>query len=916
MPLTSIRAFVILGLLTPSIALAQDAVALRRTDAISNEALLAWKAQYPANRVSVIQFALNGTPLPNLYEMAIRRDGALMLSVRALVELADGSVYNDSEESLGFYLSKPSDTIDVFKRKNSIAYQGSEYPYAADDWATIDGIEYIAYPLLSTFLPFKAEFREVEGTVEIVTTSPWPREQRIQRELQWARLANATDPENINSLPLLLAYELSGAPQADIALSWRKASSGQAVSGYSANMVSEALYMTNVISFSGSFEQGLSAIRMHTGRTDPGGSVFGISGLYQFQAGDVIGLSLPGIGGLASGRGIVLRAAPLDQDQGFDQTYISGDAPAGWDIELYTNGSLLTFGRVGVDGRYLFKDVPLRYGANEFKVVFYGPNGQTREQNFLKTVGGNMLRPDELNMYGYLAQPGTQLFNVDSSGRTEDAESNDLVGSLKLDYGVSADLTLSSFIARSQYLVNDANLNTTTKRTTGYAGIEARPSLKLADIEAGLVRQIDGGSGAYTRISIPIGSNSLTTSINLFGQRFYSAGNQYGSDWIRRRIRVRSSFPINIGEGGGFVGISGENIDLHTNASATLASLSYGHRLGTTYLNHNIDAERYKNSLLQSSSYQARYRGLTSTRFSDVGMRSELNYILSGSNAGFESLGVNAYWTHSRGAFINGSYFYTPGGASALEVSVSKQFKGVSLSLGVTRSGASRYSLNAGVNFSLGYAPTIGANFSSEQRTSYSQAKIRIFNDKNENSAFDENVDEAISNAEVFLNDTKVKDVSDASGHIYIDKLGTNEIQHIRVSSEELSDKFLVSKTPSLSISARQGQLHYLPFVLTDMGEINGVIEYRIDGGELLPLANARLQILSQAGVVLQETTSLSDGYYSFDKIFAGHWTIRLHPKQIDSLKALSMLPKNVQLTKQQNIMSGVNLLIENKAIR
>ncbi|MDP2104581.1 MAG: carboxypeptidase-like regulatory domain-containing protein, partial [Desulfobulbaceae bacterium] len=151
---------------------------------------------------------------------------------------------------------------------------------------------------------------------------------------------------------------------------------------------------------------------------------------------------------------------------------------------------------------------------------------------------------------------------------------------------------------------------------------------------------------------------------------------------------------------------------------------------------------------------------------------------------------------------------------------------------------------------------------------------------------------------------------------IYLDKLGTNEIQHIRVASEELSDKFLVPKTPSLSISARQGQLHYLPFVLTDTGEINGVIEYREDGAELLPLANVRLQILNEAGIVFQETTSLSDGYYSFDKVFAGHWTIRLHPKQIDSLKALSMSAKTIQLTKQQNILSNVNLLIENKILK
>lgn len=910
MPLSSKRVFIIVGLLAPSIALGDEAITLKGADSISEASLSAWKTLNPAFRVSVVQFALNGVPLPDLHEMVIKRDGGLMFSVRALVKLAEGDVFSSSRDRLGFYLESPGETIDVFPAEGVVLHGGKEFSLDAEDWTVIDDIEYIDYLLLRKLASFDVTFREAEGIVEIETKKPWPRQQRILRELQWSRLANLSPTEPLPAVPLALPYELTGAPQADISLSWHKESNGLAEAEYSVNAVSEAFYMTNVVALSGSLEQGLSNLRIQTGRSDLNGSVFGINGLYEFQAGDVTGISLPIIGGAPSGRGIVLRAAPLDQDQGFEETEISGNGPTGWDLELYVSGSLFTVGRVGEDGRYLFKDVPLRYGTNDFRVVMYGPNGQTREENFQKVVGGNMLRPDELHMYGYMAQSGRQLLNV---GSDETAEPADLVGALRLDYGVSSDLTLSSFIAHSEYLAASELPNTQRRLNSNYVGIEARPALNFADVEAGWVNQTDGGYSAYTRVNVPLGPYSLSSSISYYGPGFHSSSNQYGSDWIRRRLRMRSSFTLNDIYSGGLVGLSMEKIDLYSKSSATLASVSFSHRLGKTFLNHNIATEHYRNVLLNSSSYKARYRGLTSTRLSDVGLRSEINYDLSGIKQGFESLGLHASWTHSNGVSINGSYFYMNGGNSTMELRVSKEFKKVLLSLSLTRSASNQYSLNAGINFSLGYTPSVGANFGSEPQTPYSQATARIFHDKNDNGVFDEDTDEGVQNATVFFNNIKTGAISDGSGIIHLEKLPITRIQNIRINADDISDNFLVPRNPSFAASLRQGQVHHIPFALTEMGEISGTIGYAADTG---PLGNISLQILSEDGKVFQETTTLSDGYFYFDKLFSGTWTIRLNPKQIDQFKILSMQPKQIQLAKEKLFQSNINLTIKNSTIQ
>lgn len=62
-------------------------------------------------------------------------------------------------------------------------------------------------------------------------------------------------------------------------------------------------------------------------------------------------------------------------------TAISGVAIPGWDIELFRNGQFLNVFKVGDDGFYSFEDVVLFHDDNNFRLVFYGPQGEVREEN-------------------------------------------------------------------------------------------------------------------------------------------------------------------------------------------------------------------------------------------------------------------------------------------------------------------------------------------------------------------------------------------------------------------------------------------------------------------------------------------------------------------------------------------------------
>lgn len=176
MPLKSVRICVFFGLITPSLTYADDGILLRGASSINEERLSLSRALKPAVQISIAQFALNGVFLPELYELAVKQDGSLMLSISSLVEIADGLVYNKNTNDLGFYLSSPDEGIDVSISDRTVSFKGKSHPFTSDDLIVIDGVQYFSYSLLSKIIGFRAEYSEVNGTVNITTAAPWPRE--------------------------------------------------------------------------------------------------------------------------------------------------------------------------------------------------------------------------------------------------------------------------------------------------------------------------------------------------------------------------------------------------------------------------------------------------------------------------------------------------------------------------------------------------------------------------------------------------------------------------------------------------------------------------------------------------------------------------------------------------------------------
>ena len=104
---------------------------------------------------------------------------------------------------------------------------------------------------------------------------------------------------------------------------------------------------------------------------------------------------------------------PIDRGSVFDKIDLRGELPIGYEVELYRNDVLIGSVSDGVDGRYEFTQVPLEFGLNVPRLVFYGPHGERREEVRQINAGQERLAPGEFEFGVSAVQQDENLIPID-----------------------------------------------------------------------------------------------------------------------------------------------------------------------------------------------------------------------------------------------------------------------------------------------------------------------------------------------------------------------------------------------------------------------------------------------------------------------------------------------------------------------
>ena len=798
--------------------------------------------------------------------------------------------------------TQQSMVVDPFAK--TLTVNGKSRPLTPDDFMVGDQMLLINKTLLEDTFDLDITLSEEAQRLSVATHKPWPIDLRIARERRWGHLSNQQDDVSITSVDVRQDYALWGSPQADVAV----IQSGGTVN-HSALIVGEMGYLTTQIFAAGSNGK-LGSSRIQAGRTDPEGRAFGIPGLYDLQVGDVQSLRLPLIGSGPAGRGITFSGQPMDRPVNFDTTIIEGDALPGWDAELMLGQSIVDFMRVGPNGRYRFTNIPLGYGTNILRVVLNGPQGQTRERIFRQTVGGDMVPVDKLYTRGFVLQNKLAPGLRSGTGSAQPAQYS---GALAVDYGLSKALTTGFFVAQ----IPDA-----LERGGSYGGFNLRSAVEGMSVGMSLTSQQDPAARGSTQatqwvMAGALSDLSLNFSHDRFGEAFHSVANQSGllGSLTKLRLAMPFSFPTLVSANPGsaapavaYAGISLDQTVQKDGSRVITPSLQLSHGAGdwsvTHMLNYNMMKARSSTGAVgeggSNGQSDGTYRLLGSHTTGMFSIRGSIERRMAPSP---EWKSITASVSYRNGIDSWNSEINYAAAAPGYSANWSRDLGWAYLSVGGSWSKSTRFAVGTSLNFTLSGTGHGSVEMSSRYKAMQGQADVKVYN-QSFGAAHNTTKSEVISAAQLRINRLDNGQQTDMQGEAKFLGLSTTESTLLSIDRDSLPDNFLVPIRPLIRFWPRAGQSIHLEIPVTESGEISGRLALDVRQG----LAGILLQAVDEQGTLYSETRSLNDGYFMFDTVYPGSWTVRLAPDQKWRSKRLSGAPVLVTLTPSELRVGNVEL--------
>jgi hypothetical protein len=617
-----------------------------------------------------------------------------------------------------------------------------------------------------------------------------------------------------------------------------------------------------------------SGMRLTLGRNDPDGALLGPLHARTFAVGSI---AVPGTDNLsatsATGNGIALGNRPLDRPTSFDRTSLQGILAPGWDVELYYNEALVGFQQSRPDGKYVFDDLALAFGPNEFRLVFHGPLGQSRveRRSFLLEQSA----VPRGTVYYDLAMQRDGLHRERALAQVE--------------WGAGEHVNVLGGWQRVP-VADGAH---------DYARLGLRGYWSALIVTADVIRADDGGRLAQLGLKTRVGNIALSaTRARLDG--FTSELFPNRADLVRVRDTLRAEGTILPGGGGVVIPLafdvrrellaSGvQDIDVQGRVSV----YRDGAALSNALRWQSLDGRRTAGGLLQAS-----------RRVAGIGLTGQLEYQLK-PRGRLGSAALLADRTLADGYQLN------LGLARAFDQREMRISAALNKSLGTYGLGVnvfhtSRHAYGAGVQFflALGREPRTARLLAEAQpMAGMGSASVRVFLDRNGNGVADAG-DEPVRNAGFLINGANYLVRTDAAGLAYLPRLPAHQHTDIGLASDTLEDPQWQPRTKGVRIVPRPGAVSEIDFAVSTTGEIDGTAYLRTTAVRR-PVGELQLELVDASGKVVAAGATASDGYYVMTGIFPGKYLLRVAPAQLAHLHLQGPAPQPVAIGLEGTVIDG-----------
>ncbi len=612
-------------------------------------------------------------------------------------------------------------------------------------------------------------------------------------------------------------------------------------------------------------ENKISSWRAQFSRIDNHGRLLGPLGLNRIQFLDIDTPGIPLLTGGISGKGVLLSSFQQPGAGRFDQQDFFGDLRPGWDVFLYRNDVFIGKQTGNNSGRFKFSSVPVFYGRNRFRFLFFGPHGERLEEQknvlidsalnspFSSEYWFSMLmenpeenrkiyRQNTLFNYSYGLSQGLSL----GAGFLKDRDSGFTLGSFQIfganryfnfvfNFGIN-DLGGKAFEWLEQTRIFNVDFSAKYARFLQFTSPE---TLKLG---SGLKSNLDLTS-QYTLPTMP----SLS----------FLAGFQQLS--FLEKVENRK------------------------------VTQSLGVETGGFGINHQVNYQ-----LSENGGYQG--KGNLTSYISDLRIRGDVSYSFKAVQliTGELSLGrverVNTtlqlqYDLVSKMTLLGASY--------------SRRFPSFLMSFDINYRTMRDFSLGLSFVTSILREPQRNQwHFSSYPHSNNGAATVKVCLDKNRNQRCEEG-EKNLTGLHVVLNGRDTEEVTDSSGVVFLSHLSTSQSHDVTLSYSEINDPLLKLGKKGIKFFPRNSKVTELTLPLVTVGSIEGNV-FSGKGDTNKVMGREEVLLLDAEQRIISKTKTDRQGNYVFEDLEPGKYSVSL--SKWPNVKQMVVIPE------EGDYISGVDI--------
>jgi len=837
--------------------------------------------------IRILEIAVGPYTLDDVL-LAYQDGTTILVPLGLLSELLDIAVVSRPGDGVaeGFVLKEES-TFFLDTTRGEVTLEGKTQTYDRSRVHVLSDDIYIDSQLISKWYPIQLDIDLFASRLRIISKEPLPFQQRLERERRIAKIKGRE--RELRDYPRHYEpYKLWSVPFIDqtLRVSARKEADGETLYPwrYTTYATADLLKMEAALYIDGYQEETVENFRFTLGRKDPEAELLGALNAREYALGSVLEprqklITRP----VKQQPGFLVSNFPLTRQEQFDSQTFIGDLPPGWQVELYRNNALIRFQQEPIEGQYRFNSVPLLFGSNYFRLVFYGPQGQQRVEESRYELGDALTPPGQHN-YRVVA--------------TED-EIEGYRGVAQYEVGLNRNLSAGvSLTSTPLFLAGQSEQH-------NYLQAALLSSWKALFFTLGAVDDSESGSAFdwsfQTRYKSTIFKLEESYLDDFVSEVFLPTRPPIDRRTIARldtaipptflpRIPIAFGFERDKYTAGGNFTRFTNQISMQGRYAGFTNNLTWQETSGVSELFNGVFALSYNT---------ARF-GIRGTLNYEIDPRDELT------NAAL-TMNIRKLGIYQLSLGLNHSLDLD---VTQYTVSASKPVGNYALTLLGRYATDDSYEVGLAFNISLGRDPrTNDWEFDARSMASLGSASAQVFLDTNQNGLLDAD-EEPLPNVAFDLNGGRQQIRTNDQGVAFLTALPVHKPADIEVAKVTLEDPLWISAIDGVQIVPRPGQAIQLDFPVFMTGEVDGTVLFERDG-RATGAGRVTLQLLDQNGRVVTTTTTAYDGFYVLSSVPVGKYQLRVAPEQIAELQLQIPEALQVEVSANNLFFSGADIVLK-----